>query len=78
MIPEIGHFALVLALVVGVVQSIFPMVGAATNNAQWIAMAKPAARVQFVLLAVSFACLTAAFLESDFSVLYVANNSNTL
>ena len=77
MIPEIGHFALVLALVVAVVQSIFPMVGAATNNAQWIAMAKPTARAQFVLLAVSFACLTAAFLESDFSVLYVANNSNT-
>ena len=78
MIPEIGHFALVLALVVAVVQSIFPMLGAATNNAQWIAMAKPAARAQFVLLTVSFACLMAAFLESDFSVLYVANNSNTL
>jgi len=77
MIPEIGHFALVLALVVAVVQSIFPMVGAATNNLQWIAMAKPAARAQFVLLAVSFVCLMAAFLESDFSVLYVANNSNT-
>lgn len=77
MIPEIGHFALVLALVVAIVQSIFPMIGAATNNLQWIAMAKPATRAQFVLLAVSFACLTAAFLESDFSVLYVANNSNT-
>ena len=77
MIPEIGHFALVLALVVAIVQSIFPMIGAATNNAQWIAMAKPTARAQFFLLAVSFACLMAAFLESDFSVLYVANNSNT-
>ena len=78
MIPEIGHFALVLALVVAVVQSIFPMLGAATNNAQWIAMAKPTARAQFALLVVSFICLMAAFLESDFSVLYVANNSNTL
>ena len=48
MIPEIGHFALVLALVVAVVQSIFPMVGAATNNAQWIAMAKPTARARIV------------------------------
>ena len=77
MIPEIGHFALVLALVIAIVQSVFPIVGAATNNAQWIAMAKPTARAQLFFLAISFACLMISFLESDFSVRYVANNSNT-
>ncbi|WP_022950561.1 heme lyase CcmF/NrfE family subunit [Leucothrix mucor] len=78
MIPEIGHFALVLALVISLVQSVFPMIGAATGNAQWVAMAKPAAKAQVLFLAVSFACLTTSFLVSDFSVLYVASNSNTL
>ncbi|PWQ94997.1 heme lyase CcmF/NrfE family subunit [Leucothrix arctica] len=78
MLPEIGHFALVLALVVAIVQSVFPILGAATNNAQWIALAKPTARAQLLCLIVSFACLTASFLISDFSVLYVASNSNTL
>jgi cytochrome c-type biogenesis protein CcmF len=78
MLPEIGHFALVLALMVAIVQSVFPILGAATNNAQWIAMAKPTARAQLLCLIVSFACLTASFLASDFSVLYVASNSNTL
>ena len=77
MIPEIGHFALVLALVVAIVQSVFPIVGAATNNAQWIAMAKPTARAQLLFLAISFACLVISFLDSDFSVRYVASNSNT-
>ena len=77
MIPEIGHFALVLALVIAIVQSVFPILGAATNNAQWIAMAKPTARAQLLFLAISFACLMIAFLQSDFSVRYVANNSNT-
>ncbi|PID45379.1 MAG: c-type cytochrome biogenesis protein CcmF [Proteobacteria bacterium] len=78
MIPEIGHFALVLALVVALVQSVFPILGAATNNAQWIAMAKPTVRMQCLLLIVAFICLTISFLESDFSVRYVAQNSNTL
>ena len=78
MIPEIGHFALVLALVIALVQSVFPMLGAATGNAQWVAMAKPAAKAQVLFLAISFACLTNSFLVSDFSVLYVASNSNTL
>ena len=78
MLPEIGHFALVLALMVAIVQSVFPILGAATNNAQWIAMAKPTARAQLLCLIVSFVCLTASFLASDFSVLYVASNSNTL
>lgn len=78
MIPEIGHFALVLALVIALVQSVFPILGAATANAQWVAMAKPAAKAQVLFLAISFACLTTSFLVSDFSVLYVASNSNTL
>jgi len=78
MIPEIGHFALVLALVIALVQSVFPILGTVTNNAQWVAMAKPTARAQLLFMSIAFACLVISFLDSDFSVRYVANNSNTL
>ena len=77
MIPEIGHFALILALVVALVQGIFPIVGAHKGWASWVAVARPAARLQFLLLLVAFAALSWAFLQSDFSVRYVAENSNT-
>ncbi|HHH13751.1 MAG TPA: heme lyase CcmF/NrfE family subunit [Thiolapillus brandeum] len=77
MIPEIGHFALILALVIALVQGVFPILGAHRGYASWVALAKPAAQLQFLMLLVSFACLTWAFLQSDFSVLYVAENSNT-
>ncbi len=78
MIPEIGNLALVLALVVATVQTVLPLTGAATGNARLVATAVPAARTQFLLVAVSYACLTYAFIVSDFSVAYVASNSNSL
>ncbi|MGE5864956.1 MAG: c-type cytochrome biogenesis protein CcmF, partial [Rhizobacter sp.] len=77
MIPEIGHFALVLALLVSLVQGVFPLLGAHRGRAEWIALARPSAQLVFLLIAVSFGCLTQAFLVNDFSVLYVAQHSNT-
>ena len=77
MIPEIGHFALIIALCLALVQTIVPILGAQTHTVQWMAVAKPAAHGQFLFVAISYICLTYSFLNSDFSVLYVANNSNT-
>jgi cytochrome c-type biogenesis protein CcmF len=76
MIPELGHFALILALCVAVVLSIVPMVGSFTGTTSWMALARPAAQVQMLLVGVSYAVLTHAFLVHDFSVSYVANTSN--
>jgi cytochrome c-type biogenesis protein CcmF len=75
MIPEIGHFALILALSLALVQGILPLVGAHRNDAAMMSTARTAALGQFVFVAVSYACLTWAFLQSDFSVAYVANHS---
>ena len=77
MIPEIGHFALILALSVAIVQGIFPLVGSLIGKNHWISMAKPASFAQMFLLTISFLCLLYAFLTNDFSVKYVANNSNS-
>jgi len=77
MIPEIGHFALIMALCVAVVQATFPIWGASANHAGLMAVAKPAARAQFLLVALAFGCLAYAFAAKDFSVLYVAANSNS-
>ena len=77
MIPELGHFALILALLVSVVQGVLPLAGAHRRDPRWIALARPCAQLSFVLIAVAFGCLTWSFLENDFSVLYVAQNSNT-
>ena len=77
MIPEAGHFLLWLALGTGLVLGIVPLAGAARGNAAWMALARPAALAQFVFVAGAFACLTAAFVGNDFSVLYVASNSNS-
>ena len=76
MIPEIGHFALILALCVAVALSIVPMIGSFAGRYSWMAFARPAARVQLLLVAVSYAVLTHAFLVHDFSVGYVAHTSN--
>ncbi len=76
MIPEIGQFALILALSLALVQAIFPLVGASNGDAAMMATAKPAAFGQFVFVAIAFGALTWAFLVDDFSVLYVANHSN--
>ena len=78
MIPEIGHFALILALCVALVQGVLPLLGAQRGQAAWMALARPAAVALGLLLAVAFACLTAAFVLNDFTVLYVARNSNSL
>ncbi|HJP03827.1 MAG: c-type cytochrome biogenesis protein CcmF [Chromatiales bacterium] len=77
MIPEFGHIALVIALCIAVLQSVLPMVGAQRGNVAWIATGRPLAHAQFLFLAISFGCLMAAFLQNDFSVEYVAKNSNT-
>ncbi len=77
MIPELGHFALVLALVLAIIQGTVPLVGAQMGIASWVALAKPVARLQFLFMLLSFVGLTVAFLQNDFSVLYVAQNSNT-
>ncbi|MCZ6882006.1 MAG: heme lyase CcmF/NrfE family subunit [Gammaproteobacteria bacterium] len=77
MIPEIGQFALILALCIAVVQSVLPLSGAALGVQRWIALAKPAALGQFLFVAIAYACLTWAFIDHDFSVLYVAKNSNS-
>ena len=77
MIPEIGHFALILALLVAFVQATMPMVGAHRGNQAWMAIARPAALTQFGLVAVAFGCLTQAYVTSDFSVLNVFQNSHT-
>ncbi len=78
MIVEFGHLALVLAFGVALVQAILPLWGAARNHAGLMAVAGPAAKIQFVLLSASFAALTYAFVTSDFSVLLVVDNSHTL
>ena len=77
MLPEIGHFSLIIALLIALVQGVLPIVGAARGNAQWMALARPAAQGQFVFVAIAFACLAYAFINNDFSVLYVASNSNS-
>lgn len=77
MIPEIGHFALILALSVSIVQGVFPLVGSLIGKANWVAIAKPASFAQMFFLSVSFGCLLYAFLTNDFSVKYVANNSHS-
>ena len=77
MIPELGHFALILALCVALVQSTVPMIGAARGDQAMIDFARPSAYAQFLCVAVAFAILTYAFLANDFSVAYTARNSNT-
>ena len=78
MIPEIGHYALVLALFLALVQSVIPLVGAARGDAAWMDVAKPAAIGQFAMILVSFLALTYAFVVSDFSVLNVVQNSHSM
>ena len=77
MTAEIGHFALILALLVALVQSSLPMIGAARGDQALMATARPAAIVQFALVAIAFGCLTALYVTSDFSVLNVVQNSHT-
>ncbi len=77
MIPELGHLAMILALCLAVVQATLPLIGAWRGDRQWMGLAQPAAWGQFAFLGFSFACLTYAFMVDDFSVAYVAHNSNS-
>jgi cytochrome c-type biogenesis protein CcmF len=76
-IPEIGHFSLILALLVALTLGSFPIIGAARGNTVWMGLAKPLSALQFALVAFSFLCLAYAFAAKDYSVVYVANNSNS-
>ena len=82
MIPELGHFALILATVVALIQGVMPLTGtylsSRTLQITLQSLARPMAILQFVLVALSFAALAVAFLTNDFSVTYVAQHSNSL
>ncbi|TXI18764.1 MAG: heme lyase CcmF/NrfE family subunit [Nitrosomonas sp.] len=77
MIPEIGNFSLILALLLAVVQGTLPIIGATRGIPSWIALARPVVQGQFVFVLIAFLCLAYSFVSSDFSVLNVAKNSNT-
>ena len=77
MITELGHFALILAFLVAIVQAVVPLVGASKRWPGWMAVAEPAATVQFLLTAFAFAALTHAFVTSDFSLRLVWLNSHS-
>jgi len=76
-IPELGHFALVIALLLSMAQALFGLGGAARANFAWLAAARSAAVGQFVFVALAFGALAWAFVQRDFSVLYVATNSHS-
>jgi cytochrome c-type biogenesis protein CcmF len=77
MIPEIGNFALIVALVLALTQGVLPIWGAARANAVLMSTARPLAYGQFVFVVIAFICLVYSFLNNDFSVLYVAEHSNS-
>src|SRR5512147_492407 len=77
MVPEIGHFALILALLISIVQAALPIAGAARGDRVWMAVARPAARGQAFFVTLAYLCLVASFINNDFSVLNVATNSNS-
>jgi len=76
-IPEIGQFALILAFCTALFQGTLPLLGAQRGNLNFMATARPAAYAQFLFLVIAFACLSASFVQNDFSVKYVASNSNS-
>ncbi|MCR8921696.1 heme lyase CcmF/NrfE family subunit [Dasania sp. GY-MA-18] len=78
MLPEYGHFALILALVLALLQASLPLIGALTGNRALMATARSLAAGQFVFISLSFIVLCALFMQSDFSVVLVARHSNTL
>jgi len=77
MAPELGVFALILAFCLSMAQAFFGLVGAWRGKPVWMSVARPAVTGQFVFVATAFACLVYAFVNDDFSVLYVARNSNS-
>ncbi|MDV7210598.1 heme lyase CcmF/NrfE family subunit [Azotobacter beijerinckii] len=77
MIPELGHLGMILALCLALVQGSLPLIGAWRGDRLWMGLAQPAAWGQFAFLLFAFACLSQAFLVDDFTVAYVASNSNS-
>ena len=78
MLPELGLVSLALALMLALALSVLPLLGAHRNHAAWMATARPLAYAQLLMIAISYGLLTWAFIQHDFSVAYVATNSNTL
>ena len=77
MIPELGQYALILSLCLAALLAVVPLVGTYSNNQLWIGFARPLATGMFAFLMVSLLCLGYAFVNDDFSVVYVAGHSNT-
>ena len=77
MIPEVGQFALIMALLLALTQATLPLIGAARGNRSWMAVAAPAGQAQFIFVAIAFCCLGYSFITNDFTVLNVATNSNS-
>ncbi|MCF6234997.1 MAG: heme lyase CcmF/NrfE family subunit [Gammaproteobacteria bacterium] len=77
MIPEIGNFALILALCLALIQGTLPLIGAATGRRVWMNLGRSTVLGQFLMVSIAFVCLTYAFIVNDFSVLYAAMNSNS-
>ncbi|MBM4207302.1 MAG: heme lyase CcmF/NrfE family subunit [Gammaproteobacteria bacterium] len=77
MIPELGHFALILALCMAITLAVAPMIGASRSITGWIALARPAAYGQLLFMLIAYGCLTYSSIVHDFSVAYIAQNSNT-
>ncbi len=77
MIPEFGHYALILALCIALIQGVLPLVGAHYGRREFLVLARPAAQTTFLLLAIAFVILAWSFYANDFSVLYVAEHSNS-
>ena len=78
MIPELGHYALVLALALGLIQSVVPIIGAQTRDETLMRLATSTALMQFALVALSFAALAICYVTSDFSVKTVFENSHSM
>ncbi|MDO8208122.1 MAG: heme lyase CcmF/NrfE family subunit [Gallionella sp.] len=77
MIPELGHFSLIVALCLAIILGVLPILGAARNNSVFMGVARPLAYGQLLFVGLAFAALANAFLSNDFSVLYVAQHSNS-
>ncbi|MCG8312211.1 MAG: heme lyase CcmF/NrfE family subunit [Pseudomonadales bacterium] len=77
MIPEIGHFAIVLAWIIAMVQAALPLLGAQQHNFRLMSVARPAAYTQFAFLSLAFVVLSYCFATNDFTVKYVAGHSNS-
>src|SRR6201993_1807444 len=77
MLPELGHFALILALLLAGLQAFFGIVGPMLGRDRWVAAVTPAVAGQFVMMGTAMAGLIYSFISNDFSVIYIAENSNS-